>query len=233
MIRLQIDRASLSFKGTRRLGPLDLDLALAGITAVLGPNGAGKSLFLSLCHGTLRPDRGSVLWQGQPARDSRAHRGVMLQSPVVLRRSVAGNIEFALQSRGLPRKARRDRVEQALLRARLQDRAHAPAATLSGGELRRMSFARALVTGPRALLLDEPFAGLDPAASQVMEAMIIEAAATTPVLLSNHDLVQTRRIARQVLFFSKGQMLEQADTASFFTAPGCATAEAFLQSQLL
>ncbi|WP_069300307.1 ATP-binding cassette domain-containing protein [Neptunicoccus sediminis] len=233
MIRLQIDQASLSFKGTRRLGPLDLDLTLAGITAVLGPNGAGKSLFLSLCHGTLLPDRGTVRWQGQPARDSRTYRGVMLQSPVVLRRSVARNIEFALQSRGLPRKARQERVEQALLRARLEDRAHAPAATLSGGELRRMSFARALVTHPRALLLDEPFAGLDPAASQVMEAMIIEAAATTPVLLSNHDLVQTRRIARQVLFFSKGQMLEQAETAGFFTAPRCSAAKAFLQSQLL
>ncbi|PLS23483.1 ATP-binding cassette domain-containing protein [Neptunicoccus cionae] len=233
MIRLQIDRASLSFKGTRRLGPLDLDLALSGITAVLGPNGAGKSLFLALCHGTLKPDRGSVRWQGQPARDSRANRGVMLQSPVVLRRSVAGNIEFALQSRGLRKSQRRERVEQALRTARLEDRAHAPAATLSGGELRRMSFARALVTGPGALLLDEPFAGLDPAASQVMETMIIEAAKTTPVLLSNHDLVQTRRIARRVLFFSKGQMLEQADTATFFTAPQNEMARSFLQSQLL
>ncbi|GGA13442.1 ATP-binding cassette domain-containing protein [Neptunicoccus cionae] len=233
MIRLQIDQASLTFKGTRRLGPLDLDLELSGITAVLGPNGAGKSLFLSLCHGTLLPDRGAVRWQGQPARDSRAARGVMLQSPVVLRRSVAGNIEFALQSRGLPRQVRRERVEHALIAARLEDRAHAPAATLSGGELRRMSFARALVTAPRALVLDEPFAGLDPAASQVMEAMIIEAAAATPVLLSNHDLVQTRRIARQVLFFSKGQMLEHASTVAFFADPQSGVAQAFLQSQLL
>ena len=233
MIRLQIEQASLTFKGMRRLGPLDLDLALSGITAVLGPNGAGKSLFLSLCHGTLKPDRGSVRWQGQPAQDSRAMRGVMLQSPVVLRRSVAGNIEFALQSRGVPRTRRRERVQQALVTARLEDRSLAPAATLSGGELRRMSFARALVTAPRALLLDEPFAGLDPAASQIMETMIIEAAKTTPVLLSNHDLVQTRRIAQQVLFFSKGQMLEQAATAAFFTAPRSAAAGSFLQSQLL
>ncbi|MDR6264106.1 ATP-binding cassette domain-containing protein [Roseobacter sp. N2S] len=233
MISLQLKTATLSFEGKNRLGPLSLAHQISGITAVLGPNGAGKSLFLALCHGILSPQTGSVCWDGQPARATRDSRGFMLQTPVVLRRTVAANIDFALQSRGMARGLRRDTVASALSLARLGDRANTPAATLSGGELRRMSFARALVTQPKALLLDEPFAGLDPAASQAMEVMILHAAQTTPILMSNHDLVQTRRIASQVLFFSKGQLLEHSQTASFFAAPDSDAAKAYLKSQLL
>lgn len=233
MIHLRLENAALSFEGTNRFGPLSLSHSISGITAVLGPNGAGKSLFLALCHGILSPQTGSVCWDDLPARATRDSRGYMLQTPVVLRRTVAANIDFALQSRGMARGLRRDKVASALSHARLTDRATTPAATLSGGELRRMSFARALVTDPKALLLDEPFAGLDPAASQAMEAMILQAALTTPILMSNHDLVQTRRIATQVLFFSKGQLLEHTQTAAFFAKPDSDAAKAFLQSQLL
>ena len=67
MTRLQITRAQLSFDGQTRLGPIDLDLHLEGITAILGPNGAGKSLFLALSHGTMMPETGSVLWNEAPA----------------------------------------------------------------------------------------------------------------------------------------------------------------------
>ena len=233
MTHLILDDATLAFGAETALGPISLNLELAGITAVLGPNGAGKSLFLALCHGTLAPLSGSVHWGGATALETRPNRGYMLQTPVVLRRTVAANIDFALASHGVPASERPAKVQNALTRARLQDRAKAPAATLSGGESRRMNLARALVTDPQILLLDEPFAGLDPAAAQDMEAIILEEARTTPILMANHDLVQTRRMADQILFFSKGRLQENALATDFFSSPQSAEAKSFLQGQLL
>jgi tungstate transport system ATP-binding protein len=233
MTQLSLDKAEISVAGEVLLGPITLDLTLNAITAILGPNGAGKSLFLAACHGTLTPNEGSVLWSGEPAAQSRATRGYMLQTPVVLRRTVYANIDFALNSHGVLRADRKPKIDAALERARLTDRANAPAATLSGGELRRMNLARALVTDPQVLLLDEPFAGLDPAASSAMEAIITEVAKTTPILMAHHDLVQTRRMADRVLFFTNGRLRENALAKDFFSQPISQDATQFLQGQLL
>lgn len=233
MTQLSLTAAEVAVGTERLLGPLSLDLTLSGITAILGPNGAGKSLFLALCHGTITPDAGTVLWSGEPATANRATRGYMLQNPVVLRRTVHANIDFALRSHGVPAAERRAKIDAALDRARLQDRAKAPAATLSGGELRRMNLARALVTNPRVLLLDEPFAGLDPAASAAMEAIITDVAQTTPILMAHHDLVQTRRMATRVLFFTNGHLRENALAPAFFSQPQSSEAHQFVQGQLL
>lgn len=233
MTQLSLDHAEVTFGEDTLLGPLSLDLTLSGITAILGPNGAGKSLFLALSHGTITPSTGSVLWSGEPAISNRATRGYMLQTPVVLRRTVHANIDFALRSHGVPTAQRGAKIDAALDRARLTDRAKTPAATLSGGELRRMNLARALVTEPEVLLLDEPFAGLDPAASAAMESIITDVAQTTPILMANHDLVQTRRMASHVLFFTNGKLRENALASDFFSAPNSSEAHQFLQGQLL
>lgn len=233
MTRLLLDHATVAFGDTVRLGPINLDLQPYGLTTILGPNGAGKSLFLALCHGTLPPSTGQVDWDDAPARMSRHSRGYMLQTTVVLRRTVAANIDFALRSHGTPANQRAAKVRNALAVARLVDRGHAPAATLSGGELRRMSLARALVTEPSVLLLDEPFAGLDPSAIQAMENIIVETAKNTPILMSNHHLVQTRRISDRILFISGGALTENTKAADFFTAPHSVQAVKFLEGQML
>jgi tungstate transport system ATP-binding protein len=146
---------------------------------------------------------------------------------------VHANIDFALRSHGVPTAQRGAKIDAALDRARLTDRAKTPAATLSGGELRRMNLARALVTEPEVLLLDEPFAGLDPAASAAMESIITDVAQTTPILMAHHDLVQTRRMASHVLFFTNGKLRENALASDFFSAPNSSEAHQFLQGQLL
>lgn len=233
MTRLNLQDAEITINGETLLGPLSLDINLCGISAILGPNGAGKSLFLALCHGTITPSAGTVLWAGEPATNNRAMRGYMLQTPVVLRRTVYANIDFALRSHGVPKAECRAKIDAVLTRARLQDRAKAPAATLSGGELRRMNLARALVTEPEVLLLDEPFAGLDPAATSAMEAIITDIAQTTPILMAHHDLVQTRRMAKRVLFFTNGRLRENALAPDFFSQPQSSEAHQFLQGQLL
>ncbi len=233
MTQLSIHQAEVAVASDTLLGPITLDLSLTGIIAILGPNGAGKSLFLALCHGTIAPNTGTVLWSGDPASSNRATRGYMLQTPVVLRRTVYANIDFALRSHSVPSAERSAKIDAALERARLTDRAKTPAATLSGGELRRMNLARALVTDPEVLLLDEPFAGLDPAASSAMEAIISEVAQTTPILMAHHDLVQTRRMASRVLFFTNGHLRENALAPDFFSQPKSSEAHQFLQGQLL
>lgn len=233
MTQLSIQHAEVAVSGDTLLGPITLDLSLEGVTAVLGPNGAGKSLFLALCHGTITPQSGSVLWADQPASTNRVTRGYMLQTPVVLRRTVHANIDFALRSHGVPNSERSSKIKTALDRARLTDRAKTPAAALSGGELRRMNLARALVTTPDVLLLDEPFAGLDPAASAAMEAIICDVAQTTPILMAHHDLVQTRRMASRILFFTNGRLRENALAPAFFSQPKSSEAHQFLQGQLL
>lgn len=230
---LSVTGATQAVNGRRVLGPVDLDLPLEGVTAVLGANGAGKSVFLTLCHGMRRPDTGTITWDGVPAHRSRRARGYMMQAPVVLRRTVAANVEFPLQSMGLDRSTRRARTAAAMSRARLDALADAPAATLSGGEMRRMALARALVTEPAALILDEPFAGLDPRAEAEIEAAIAAIAPSVPVLVSTHDLAQARRLAQRVLFFADGVLAETAEAAAFFDTPEDERAREFLQGHLL
>ncbi len=233
MTQLRIEAAEYTVAGDVLLGPITLALDLKGITAILGPNGAGKSLFLALSHGTLQPSTGNVTWNGEAAISNRAMRGYMLQTPVVLRRTVRANIDFALHSHGVPKAERNTKTEAALDRARLLDRAKTPAAALSGGELRRMNLARALATEPQVLLLDEPFAGLDPAASAAMETIISDVATSTPILMAHHDLVQTRRMAHHVLFFTNGALRENALAKDFFSHAKSREADQFLQGQLL
>ncbi|WGI22970.1 ATP-binding cassette domain-containing protein [Amylibacter sp. IMCC11727] len=232
-MQLSLENLTVSSGDDVLLGPITFDQSLIGITAVLGPNGAGKSLFLAACHGTLTLSDGVVQWGGITADQNRATRGYMLQTPVVLRRTVQANIDFALQSHGIARADRKAKIDAALHRARLSDRANTPAATLSGGELRRMNLARALVADPEVLLLDEPFAGLDPAATQDMEAIISDVARSTPILMAHHDLVQTRRMAHRVLFFTNGRLRENALAKDFFSQPKSDDAVHFLQGQLL
>lgn len=224
---LKLDGACQTVNDRPFLGPVTLDLDLVGVTCVLGPNGAGKSLLLSLCHGMRPPDAGRVTWDGLAAADTRTRRAYMMQHPVVLRRTVAANVAYPLSRGGA------GGVARALATARLSDKANSPAATLSGGELRRMALARALVTDPDVLILDEPFAGLDPANAAEIEAAIVAQQDRRPILMSTHDLVQARRMAARVLFMAEGQLVENAPAERFFRSPASAAARSFLKGHFL
>ena len=200
-------------------------------TVILGPNGAGKSLLLRLCHGLLAPAAGGITWADNTAR---ARQAMVFQRPVMLRRSVLGNLRFAVARAGVPRSCRAARAAEALDRAGLADQARQPARALSGGEQQRLALARAWATGPRVLFMDEPTASLDPAATRRVEAMTTAIAAEgTKVVLTTHDLGQARRLAGEVLFLHRGRLLEHAPAERFFDAPASAEAHAFLAGELL
>lgn len=203
-------------------------------TIVLGPNGAGKSLLLRLCHGLLAPSSGSVQWKGPSAEHARWRQAMVFQRPVLLRRSVAANIAYALHLRGFSRHERARRVRQALELTGLAALAHRSARVLSGGEQQRTALARAWALQPEVLFLDEPTSNLDPAATRAVEEVIqMFRRAGTKIVMTTHDLGQARRLADEVLFLNRGQLLEYRPAADFFAEPRSADARAFLRGELL
>jgi tungstate transport system ATP-binding protein len=218
--------------GRRLIDGIDLELAGPGRVVVLGSNGAGKSLLLRLCHGLLRPTRGSVEWLGPGSRGPRRHR-LVAQRPVMLRRTVAADMIHALHLAGLGWTARRKAARAALERFGMADLADRPARVLSGGEQQRLALARAWALGPEVLFLDEPTANLDPAATRAVEAMINAFHAEgTKVVMTTHDLGQARRLADEILFIDRGRLVERADARSFFDGPRTPEAAAYLRGDL-
>jgi len=212
-----------------------LVLRAGGPTLILGPNGAGKSLLLRLLHGLIAPTAGEVLFDGKPSDPSiRRRQAMVFQRPVLLRRSVAANVDFALRVRGLPRGARRERTADLLALGGLGDQARQPARTLSGGEQQRLALVRALATEPDILFLDEPTASLYPGAVKAFEALVRQAdAAGTKIVMVTQDIGQARRLAGEIVFMAGGRVVEQGPADGFFNAPQSEAARRFLAGDLL
>ena len=217
--------------GTRLVDAVDLTLRPGGTTVILGPNGAGKSLLLRLLHGLIAPTGGTVLWNGAPGSEAvRRRQAMVFQKPVLLRRSVAANLEFALAARGRRDPGRRDAL---LGHVGLLGHARTPARRLSGGEQQRLAIARALATEPELLFLDEPTASLDPASTLRIEEIVTGYVATGgKAVFVTHDLAQARRLANDVVFLQDGRVAEHAPAARFFAGPRSEAARDYLAGRL-
>ena len=234
ILPLRLEAASYAVGGRALLDRISLVFDHGPRSIVLGPNGAGKSLFLRLCHGLIAPTEGRVAWSVPDGRDARRRQAMVFQTPVLLRRSVAANVDYALALRGIDRTARRARTAAALNAAGLGAFARRPARTLSGGEQQRLAIARAWALRPEVLFLDEPTASLDPAATRAVEDLISTVHASgTKIVMTTHDLGQARRLAHEILFLHHGRLLERAPVGRFFAAPGTAEAAAFIKGDLL
>lgn len=211
---------------------LTLELAPEGISVVMGPNGAGKSLFLRLIHGLLEPDHGDIRWGTQRAGPQTSRRqALVFQTPVLLRRAVSANMDFVMKARGCFDPERRDAL---LRRVGLAELAKSPARKLSGGERQRLQLARALATEPEVLLLDEPTASLDPAATATIETLVRDVSQQgVKVIYVTHDIGQARRLADDVVFLAAGRVVEHANAIDFFDTPSSAEARAYLAGHLL
>jgi NitT/TauT family transport system ATP-binding protein len=148
--------------GTVALEGLDLAIHEGEVLSLLGPSGCGKSTALRIIAGLIEPSAGAVVWPGAARADHRSEIGFVFQEPTLMPwATVFGNVHLPLKLRGLSRAAARPAVEEALERVGLGPFARAYPRELSGGMKMRVSIARALVTRPRLLLMDEPFAALD------------------------------------------------------------------------
>jgi tungstate transport system ATP-binding protein len=234
ILPLVLDGLCFEARGERLIHHLTTTLRGGVRTILLGPNGAGKSLTLRLAHGLLRPSSGSVRWTGGGVGAARERQAMVFQRPVMLRRSVAANVDYALALRGIAHSARRPLVAEALARAGLSDVAKRPARVLSAGEQQRLALARAWAVEPEVLFLDEPTANLDPAATRAVEEMItaIHQAGAT-IIMTTHDLGQAHRLAEEILFLHRGHLMEHMAADAFFAGPQSAEAKAFLKGELL
>lgn len=234
---LPLEAKGLVFEagGKRLIDGIDITLRPGPVTAVMGPNGAGKSLLLRLLHGLLRPTQGEILWAGRPAdREIASRQAMVFQRPVLLRRSVAANIRYALDVRGVAPAEQRSRLDAVLHAARLEHLAERPARVLSGGEQQRLAIARALSVAPEILFLDEPTASLDPASTHAIEVLLQHACAGgTKLVLVTHDVGQAKRLAQEVLFMHRGCIAEQTIAERFFARAASAEARAFLEGRIV
>jgi tungstate transport system ATP-binding protein len=232
ILPLRIERLRFAARGTRLIDDISLTVRPHRRLFVLGPNGAGKSLLLRLCHGLIEPTGGRIDW-ADPERAPRA-QAMVFQRPVLLRRSVAGNLVHALRLRGHDRLAARTRAEAALGRFGLAPLAGRPARLLSGGEQQRLAMARAWALKPAVLFLDEPTSQLDPAVTRLIEGMIADFSAEgMTIVMTTHDLGQARRLAEDVAFLHRGRLVETGPAEAFFERPASAEARAFLKGDLL
>jgi len=229
---LRLDGVSFAAGGVSILERVTLSLGAGPRTVILGPNGAGKSVLLRVCHGLLRPTQGKIAWahevRGGPRPDA-----MVFQRPVMLRRSVRANVEYGLKLQGLARGERR-RIALARLEAvGLAHLADRPARRLSGGEQQRVALARAWALEPAILFLDEPTASLDPAATRMVEAIVLAMhGAGTKIVMTTHDLGQARRLADEIVFVHRGRIVEHAPAAKFFAGPSAPEAAAFIRGEL-
>lgn len=233
ILPLAFDSIGYAAAGRDLLSHVSFELAAGVRTVILGPNGAGKSLTLRIAHGLLTPTTGKVKWRGE-AQGAQLRQAMVFERAILLRRSAEANVDYALRTRGVPRDARRQRVALALEKTGLTAIAGRAARVLSAGEQQRLALARAWAIDPQVLFLDEPTAALDPAATRAVEELILSIASEgTKIVMTTHDLGQARRIADEVLFFCRGELVEHTAAEAFFEQPASDIARAFIQGDLL
>lgn len=215
---LALKNVSISLGGRRLVNSVNLDLNPGEVVGLLGPNGAGKTTTFNLVIGLLRPDAGQVVMDGRdvetlpmPQR-ARLGLGYLPQEPSVFRQlSVRENLDVALEQTVLKRSDRIDRRDQLIEDFQLSAFVDRRGYQLSGGERRRCEVARALAVGtdgPRYLLLDEPFAGVDPLAVADLQALIQKLRSRgMGILITDHNVRETLASTDRSYILNEGSIL--------------------------
>jgi lipopolysaccharide export system ATP-binding protein len=197
----------------------DVSLAVGSgeIVGLLGPNGAGKTTTFNMMVGRIRPTSGEVFLDeeeitGLPMYE-RARRGItyLPQEPSIFRKlTVAQNVLAILETLPLTRRERRERLGDLLSELGLQDKAAQDAATLSGGERRRVEITRALVLSPAFMLLDEPFSGIDPlAVTEIQKTLHQLRERGIGIVVTDHNVRDTLTICDRAYIIKDGRIIRE------------------------
>jgi lipopolysaccharide export system ATP-binding protein len=222
MATLRTLNLTKSYGGRTVVRGVSLDVASGEIVGLLGPNGAGKTTTFYMTVGMTDPDSGRVQLDGHDVTDDpmyiRARKGIgyLPQEPSIFRGlTVEQNLLAILETMGLDGTTRRARLRELLAELNLTALAQAPAHTLSGGERRRAEITRALVISPKFILLDEPFAGIDPIAVSDIQRIIFHLKDRgIGVLITDHNVRETLRITDRAYIVHDGGIFRSGTPGS-------------------
>jgi lipopolysaccharide export system ATP-binding protein len=217
MHRLTLQSLSKSYDGHKVVDDVSMEVKSGEVVGLLGPNGAGKTSTFFMVLGLLQPDGGKIYLDGEDIsllpiyRRARLGLQYLPQEPSVFRKlTVAENIMAILETLEPDLQVRQSRLEKLLADLRISHLAHQKASALSGGERRRVEITRALVTAPHFIILDEPFAGIDPLAVTDIQNIIRDLRnRNLGVLISDHNVREALGVCDRAYILNEGVILEE------------------------
>jgi tungstate transport system ATP-binding protein len=231
-----MENLTKEYEGRRVLDIGELRIGSGALYGIIGSNGAGKSTLLNLIAGLMKPTGGKLLY-GDDATESAPYMDMTLvfQSPYLIRTTVEKNIAYPLKLRGWDKIMIEERVGELAADLGLSNFLKQKSWKLSGGETQKVALARALSFRPKLLLLDEPTANVDPSTTAEIERMLrkINEEDGTTVILITHNLVQARRLCREVLFLNQGRVVEHGSGEKILRAPEHELTKQFVAGELL
>ncbi len=224
---LRTEKLVKVYGGRAVVNGVDIHVRSGEIVGLLGPNGAGKTTTFYMIVGLVRPNGGKVIFEERDVTDlpmykrARQGMGYLPQEESIFRKlTVEENIMAILETRPLSQKARKDRCAQLLEQFGIAHLAKNHALTLSGGEKRRLTIARSLVTQPSLLMLDEPFSGVDPIAvndvQQIVQNLRKDGLA---ILITDHNVRETLNIVDRAYLIYEGRVESQGDKEFLLNDP--------------
>ncbi len=216
---LQTEKLVKIYGGRSVVNGVDVNVRAGEVVGLLGPNGAGKTTTFYMIVGLVKPDGGQVSFEGENVTTLPMHRrarmgmGYLPQEESIFRKmTVEENILAILETTPLSRKQRKARCEELLAQFGIEGIAKNTALTLSGGEKRRLTIARSLVTSPKLLMLDEPFSGVDPiAVSEVQQIIASLRASGLGILITDHNVRETLSIVDRAYLLFEGRVRSEGD----------------------
>ena len=216
-----------SFKGRRVVDGVGFEVHDGEIVGLLGPNGAGKTTSFRMTVGLTPPDAGQVWIRGNECsrlpmfRRARLGMGYLPQEPSIFRRlSVRDNLMAVLEAMPLSQAERNARADELLAELHISHLAKSLAETLSGGERRRLEISRALASNPAILLLDEPFAGVDPIAVEEIQGLVAKLRGRgIGILITDHNVRETLQITDRAYIIHQGTILREGTAEELVNDP--------------
>ena len=217
MHRLSIQSLMKSYDGRKVVDGVSLEVRSGEVVGLLGPNGAGKTSTFYMILGLLKPDAGQITLDGEDISPlpiyRRARMGLQYlpqETSVFRKLTVAENVLAILETLEPDPRVRQERLEKLLSELRISHLAHQKASVLSGGERRRLEITRALVTAPHFIILDEPFAGIDPLAVTDIQNIIRQLKdKQLGVLISDHNVREALGVCDRAYIINEGIILEE------------------------